>query len=181
MRKVLFCLTIFACASIAAVAQPRPTSTATTAADVKPAPASVAAKYEGGMFGYREKKEGTLRFDDTNKRIVFFDKTNREMISIPYDSLLVIQPTSTSSTSTAGNVISAAPVMGSGLGRLLKEKKRYIVLQFDDPDADVRGSVNFKIEGKEMLESLIHTLGTKAKLTQRGDAYYRPRPARTVI
>jgi len=102
------------------------------------------------------------------------------MISIPYASLLVIAPTDRSSTSTAGTVISNAPVLGAGLGRLLKDKKRYIVIQFDDPDANVRGVVNFRIENEEMRESVIYSLGTKAKLTQRGDSYYRPRSTRTI-
>jgi len=161
-------------------AQPRPSDTAANT-NIKAAPAIVAAKYEGGMFGYRDKKEGTLRFDDANKRFVFFDKDQREMFSIPYASLLVIAPTDRSSTSTAGTVISNAPVLGAGLGRLLKNKKRYIVIQFDDPDANVRGVVNFRIENKEMRESVIYSLGTKAKLTQRGDSYYRPRLTRTTI
>lgn len=133
------------------------------------------------MFGYREKKEGTLRFDDENKRFVFFDKANKETISIPYSSLLVVSPTSQRTTSTAGTVISNAPLPGAGLASLLKEKKRYLVIQFDDPDADVRGVVNFKIDGKDLLESVIYTLGTKAKLTQRGDSYYRPRTVKAII
>jgi len=161
-------------------AQPRPSDTAVNT-NIKAAPAIVAAKYEGGMFGYREKKEGTLRFDDENKRLVFFDKDQREMISIPYASLLVVSPTSRSSPSTAGTVISNAPLPGAGLARLIKEKKRYLVIQFDDPDANVRAVANFKIDGKDLLESVIHSLGTKAKLTQRGDSYYRPRPTRTTI
>jgi len=63
MKK--FLLLSVAVLSFAAIgfAQPRPSDTAPKT-NVKAAPAIVAAKYEGGMFGYREKKEGTLRFDD---------------------------------------------------------------------------------------------------------------------
>ena len=64
---------------------------------------------------------------------------------------------------------------------VMKEKRRYLVVQFDDPDADIKGAVNFKLDNKELLESVIQTLGTKAKLTQRGDAFYRPRTTKTDI
>ena len=40
-----------------------------------------------------------------------------------------------------------------------------------------KGIVNFKIESKELLDSVIVGLAEKAKLTQRGDAYYRKKPA----
>ena len=40
---------------------------------------------------------------------------------------------------------------------------------------DVKGLVNFKIADKELLDSVIQTLAEKAKLQQRGDAYYRPK------
>ncbi len=58
----------------------------------------------------------------------------------------------------------------------MKEKKQYLVLQFDDPDVDAKGTVNFKIETKELLESVVNTLGRKAKLSPRGDSFYKPRP-----
>jgi len=35
--------------------------------------------------------------------------------------------------------------------------------------------VNFKVDNKELLDSVIQTLGQKAQMQQRGDAYYRPR------
>jgi hypothetical protein len=47
-------------------------STSTT--QTKPAPKSVKAKYEGGVFGYTKTMEGTLTFDDQNNRLVFKDK-----------------------------------------------------------------------------------------------------------
>jgi hypothetical protein len=39
----------------------------------------------------------------------------------------------------------------------------------------VTGTVSFRIDDKDLLESVIFSLGNKAKLTQRGDSYYRPR------
>ncbi|HJS23054.1 MAG TPA: hypothetical protein VJ751_01705 [Pyrinomonadaceae bacterium] len=40
----------------------------------RPAPKSLKAKYEGGVFGYTKTMEGTLSFDDENNRLLFKDK-----------------------------------------------------------------------------------------------------------
>lgn len=180
MKKILFVAILAFSVSAIAFGQPRPIEKSANP-NTKPAPSSFAAKYEGGLFGFNEKTEGTLKFDDDNGRLVFFGKTQKEMFSIPFESLIVIYPTSESVTSTTGNVVRNIPLPGAGLAGLLKEKRRYLVLQFDDPDADVKGLVNFKIEDKELLDSVIQTLGSKAKMTQRGDAYYRPRAPKTAI
>lgn len=180
MKKILFAAILAFSVSAIAFGQPRPIEKSANP-NTKPAPSSFAAKYEGGLFGFNEKTEGTLKFDDDNGRLVFFGKTQKEMFSIPFESLIVIYPTSESVTSTTGNVVRNIPLPGAGLAGLLKEKRRYLVLQFDDPDADVKGLVNFKIEDKELLDSVIQTLGSKAKMTQRGDAYYRPRAPKTAI
>ena len=50
---------------------------------VKPAPKSVKAKYEGGVFGFRKTMDGTLTFDDENNRLLFKDKKPPKEISIP--------------------------------------------------------------------------------------------------
>jgi len=180
MKKILFAAMFVLSVSLFAFAQPRPIEKSANP-NTKPAPASFSAKYEGGLFGFTEKAEGTLKFDDENARLVFLGKTQKEMFSIPFESLLVIYPTSESVTSTTGNVVKNIPLPGAGLAGLIKEKRRYLVLQFDDPDADVKGMVNFKIENKELLDSVIQSLGTKAKMTQRGDAYYRPRTPKSSI
>ena len=65
---------------------------------------------------------------------------------------------------------------GAGLFSLLKEKRRFLVIQFEDAEVDILGTVNFRVEDKDKLEQLIHALGARGKLAQRGDAYYRPRP-----
>src|ERR671913_201873 len=57
------------------------------AAKVAPAPQTVKAKYEGGVFGYRKTMEGTLTFDDTNSRLVFKDKKPPKEIHIPYEAI----------------------------------------------------------------------------------------------
>ncbi len=180
MKKFLFTLLCVLSLSAIGWAQPRPIEKSANP-NTKPAPSSFAAKYEGGLFGFTEKTEGTLKFDDANNRLVFYGKTQKEMFSIAFDSLNVIYPNSDSVTSTTGNVVSHIPLPGAGLASLIKEKRRYLVLQFDDADADVKGLVNFKLENKELLDSVIQTLGTKAKLTQRGDAYYRPRTPKSSI
>ncbi|MGI8786752.1 MAG: hypothetical protein ACR2HG_03180 [Pyrinomonadaceae bacterium] len=179
MKKLIFALAfgLFACASFVS-AQPRPIDkTDTKSAAKKTAPASFEAKYEGGMFGYAEKETGTLKFDDANERLVFFGKEGKELFAMPYETLLLIYPQSQSVRSTTGTVVSAVPLPGAALAGLIREKRRYLVVHFDDPDVDAKGIVNFKLDNKELLDSVIDTLGEKAKLTQRGDAYYRPKAA----
>src|ERR1700692_1873066 len=51
------------------------------------APTTVKAKYEGGVFGYPNKKDGTLNFDDTNQRLVFRDAQGKELFPIPYKAV----------------------------------------------------------------------------------------------
>jgi len=183
MKKTLFtiCLTLFVY-SLTTSAQPRRAekkqdtkteqqkSVARTAA-----PNSFQAKYEGGMFGFSKSEEGSLKFEDANERIVFYGKDQKEKFSIPYKSLLVVLPQSRSVRSTTGTVVSAIPLPGAGLAGLLRSKRRYLVIQFNDPSVDVKGTVNFKLANKELLGSVIQTLGEKAQMTQRGDAYYRPK------
>src|SRR5215204_5551384 len=160
----------------AAFAQPRPVEASPKERAVFPAaPVSFEAKYEGGMFGYNEKEVGTLKFDDANNRLVFLGKDQKEKFQIPYKSVLVIYPQSKSVTSTTGNVVSHVPLPGASLAGLLREKRRYLVLHFNDPDVEAaQGVLNFKLENKELLDSVLQTLAGKARLTQRGDAYYRP-------
>lgn len=178
MKKILFLfvLSLFICAASVS-AQPRPvdkTSAPQSSTPKTPAPASFPANYEGGMFGYSEKEKGTLRFDDGNERIVFFGKDKKEKFSIPYKAMLVVYPQSNSVQSTTGKVVGVVPYAGI-LGQFIREKRRYLVVNFDDPDVKAQGIVNFKLANKELLDSVIYTLGEKAKLTQRGDAYYRPK------
>ncbi len=178
MKSII--LTIVATLAFSSIspAQPRPVDKPAAPAAVKPAPPSFSAKYEGGMFGYNTKETGVLKFDDDNQRLVFLGTDQKEKFGIPYKSLLVIYPESKSVTSTTGNVVRHIPLPGAGLAGLVKEKRRYLILQFDDPDVDAKGAINFKLENKELLDSVIHSLGQKAKMKQRGDAFYRPRVVR---
>jgi hypothetical protein len=176
MRFTLLVIAAFLALSATAFAQPRPSEQTTTTKAVKAAPSSVQAKYEGGMFGYGEKESGTLKFDDANSRLVFYGMDQKERFGIPYAAVLMIYPDQKSVTSTAGNVIKWVPLPGAGLAGLIKEKRRYLVLQYDDPDVDAKGTTSFKLDNKELLESVLYSLGTKANLKPRGEAYIRPRP-----
>ena len=142
-----------------------------------PAPATVKAKYEGGVVGYR-KSDGTLNFDDANSRLMFRDKTNRELFSIPYKAVVMAWPDTRSSTSTTGRVLASTVPYGLGLpGLLMKNKTRYLNIRYKDPDTGTEGAASFKIGDKDLLYSVLGTLGDKAELTQRGDAYIRPKQA----
>lgn len=137
------------------------------------APQSVQAKYEGGMLGYN-KAEGFISFDDVNRRLVFQDKQRREVFPISYEVMMAIWPDTKSQTSTAGRVIAGAVPYGLGLPALLvKNKTRYMVIQYLDPDTGTTGLTSFKLDSKEVLHSFIHSLGQRAQMLQRGDAYIR--------
>jgi len=177
-KLILITLVLFALASVS-FAQVRPVEKSTptpTTTTVKTAPNSFVAKYEGGMFGYSRKEEGTLKFDDESKRLVFFGKDGKEKFAIPYESMVVIYPSERKVQSGTGRAIGAVPILGAGLGgSLLKKKKHYLAIQFDDVDVNAQGTTNFLLDTGELLDSVVQTIGAKADLTKRGDAYYRPR------
>jgi hypothetical protein len=140
-----------------------------------PAPASVKAKYEGGVTGYMKKQTGTVNFDDAGARLVFKDKDAREYFSIPYKSFAAAWSDTHAVTSTAAKVVSAVPLYGIGLTSLLmpKNKQRFLVIQFDDPDTRMSGTTSFKMENKELVASVLSALAQKAELKPRGEAYIR--------
>lgn len=178
MKKLLFLFAVGLFASISAVvAQPRPVEKVSVRTIKRtPAPNSFVAKYEGGMIGFNSKEEGTLKFDDVNERLVFSGKDGKENFSLPYSAMLLISPSEKKVQSGTGRAVGAVPILGTGIvGGLMKKKKNYLVIQFRDQDVDVQGTANFLLDTTELLESVIQTLGEKAEMTQRGDAYYRPR------
>ena len=184
MKRIYFLtVALFVC-GVAVSAQPRPVevSSKSAAAPSNPAPASFEAKYEGGMFGFDEREVGMLKFDDENQRLVFFGKDQKEKFQIPYKSVLLIYPQSKSVTSMPGQVVQNIPLPGAALGGLMKEKRRFLVIHFSDPDVEAaRGLLNFKLDNKVLLDSVIQSLAGKANLTQRGDAYYRPKKIKNEI
>ncbi len=177
MKKLILLISVILGSFVFASAQPRivekkPENSQPAAI----APVTFKAKYEGGMFGFTKKEEGTLKFDDANFRLVFFDKDNKERFGIPYDALIVIYPNTESVQSTTGKVVQYVPYVGLA-GQFMKKKMRYLVTNFDDPDMDIKGTTSFRLETSELLESVIQTLGTKAEMQQRGDSYFRPKKA----
>jgi len=181
MRKTIFLSLALFTFSIAAFAQPRPVEKKTEKKTEQktvartPAPSSFAAKYEGGMFGFEDKQEGTLKFDDANERFVFFGKDQKEKFSIPYEAMVLVYTGTKSVRSGAGTAVSVIPLPGAGLAGLFREKRRYLVINFSDPNVEARGVANFKLENTQVREAVVHALGEKAKLTQRGNGYYRQR------
>src|SRR5260221_11368632 len=99
------------------------------------------------------------------------------MFSNPYSALLVIYPDSKVGVSKTGNVVSKMPLPGAGLAGLNNSTTKYVIINFNDPDIDAKGTANFKFDDKDKLQAFINTLGQKAKMKQRGDAYYKPKNA----
>jgi hypothetical protein len=159
-----------------AVTQSHPSATTSPTPTPPPAPATVKAKYEGGYTAYTKKQTGTINFDDGGQRLIFKDKDQREYFSVPYKSLSAIWGDTRAVTSNAARVVGAVPIYGIGLTSLLmpKNKQRYLVLQFQDPDTNAQGATSFKLEDKEILASVLHTLAEKAAMKPRGDGFIRP-------
>lgn len=165
--------------SIAAFAQrPRITDTSSTTGPstvaVAPAPQTVKAKYEGGVFGHNQTMNGTLSFDDTNRRLLFRNKENREVLFIPYDAVTSAFADTQKRRPAAATVASHIPYIGLPLG-FIKTKVRYLTLQYTDPDSRANGIASFKLENKQILASVLKTLAEKAEMTARGEIYIKKR------
>jgi hypothetical protein len=139
----------------------------------KPAPKTLKAKYEGGVFGYTKTMEGTLTFDDVNNRLLFKDKKPPKEISIPYESITSAFSDTQKRQPAAATVAGHVPSIYSLPARFIKTKVRYLTLQYNDPDSKVSGITSFKLENKEILESALVTLANKAGMTLRGDIYVK--------
>ena len=152
-------------------AEPEPAKTNAPA----PAPKTVKAKYEGGVFGYTKTMEGTLTFDDVNERLIFKDKKPPKEIHIPYASLTSAFADTQKRRPAAATVATHIPSIYALPAHFIKTKVRYLTLQYNDPDSKVSGITSFKLENKEMLESVLTTLAQKAGMTLRGDVYVKKR------
>ena len=141
------------------------------------APVTLKAKYEGGVSGYMKKQTGTLNFDDASQRLVFRNKEGREYLSLPYGSVASVWPDTKARRTTTGTVVTHIPLPygANMLGLLMREKQRYLVIQYDDPDTDMQGVTSFKLDNKQILASAVYTLAGKAELKQRGEGYVRDR------
>jgi hypothetical protein len=141
------------------------------------APKTVKAKYEGGVFGYTKTMEGTLTFDDENNRLLFKDKKPPKEISIPYEAITSAFSDTQKRRPTAATVATHIPSIYSLPAQFIKTKVRYLTLQYSDPDSKVTGITSFKLQNKELLESVLATLAEKAGMVQRGDIYVKQREA----
>jgi hypothetical protein len=142
------------------------------------APQTVKTKYEGGWFGYNKKIDGTITFDDANKRLLFRNKYQQEVFSIPYDSVAAAFADTKSKRPIAADVASRVSIYALP-AMLIKKKFRYLTLQYKDPDTSINGIASFKMENKEILSSVLYTLAQKAGLTQRGEVYVRRKETAT--
>ena len=141
----------------------------------KPAPKTVKAKYEGGVFGYTKTMEGTLTFDDENNRLLFKDKKPPKEIHIPYEAITSAFADTQKRQPRAATIASHIPVIYSLPAHFIKTKVRYLTLQYSDPDSRVNGITSFKLENREVLESVLASLAQKTGMSLRGDIYVKKR------
>lgn len=175
-QSMVALLIIGACGVTAVAQRPRAiTSDANQPAAVAPppAPSTVKAKYEGGVFGYPHKKTGTLTTDESNARLIFRDDQQKELFSIPFGSITGAYGDVHSVQPKAATVLSNVPTIFALPARLVKTKVRYLTLQYDDPDSKVAGATSFRLENQEILESVLYSVATKTGLTKRGQVYVR--------
>jgi hypothetical protein len=143
-----------------------------------PPPKVVKAKYMGGFAGYRKKQEGMLTFDDRNKRLVFRDKAEKEIISISYDAVMVAfadHETRRLVGNGTGQVLMAGVGIFGAPALLFKKKFEYLTIQFEDPESYLRGTTQFKLQNKDVIDSVAYALAQKAGLMQQGAIYTRRR------
>ena len=163
-------------AAIASAQRPLPTPSPANAASMpapSPAPASVKAKYEGGVFGHNKKMDGTVNFEDGNSRFVFRDEKGKEILFSPYKSITGAFADTHKVRPTAATVAQAIPY-GFPAG-FIKTKVRYLTVQYEDPDSHVSGVTSFRLDNKDILDSVLFTLANKSGLTARGEVFVRKR------
>jgi hypothetical protein len=169
-------LSLIACAALAQ--RPRTIAQDTAEASTSlpappPAPQTVKAKYEGGVFGYNKKMEGTLTFDDDNQRLLFRNDKQKEILFVPYNSLTGAFADTHSVQPAAATIASHIPSVYAIPAKFIKTKVRYLTLQYNDPDSKVAGVTSFKLENKDILDSVLNTLAGKAGLNRRGEVFVK--------
>ena len=180
MRLIFSLLLIGALLTGAFAQRPRTTEPQPAKANAPaPAPKTVKAKYEGGVFGYTKTMEGTLTFDDENSRLVFKDKKPPKEIHIPYEAITSAFADTQKRRPAAATVASHIPVIYALPAHFIKTKVRYLTLQYSDPDSQVNGITSFKLENKEVLNTVLVALAGKTGMTQRGDIFVKKRPEDT--
>jgi hypothetical protein len=137
-----------------------------------PAPETVTAKYEGGVFGYNKKMDGTISFDEANQRLVFRDSKKKEILFVPYNAITGAYGDTHAVQPAAASVASHIPYVGLPAS-LIKTKVRYLTVQYSDPDSNAAGVTSFRLENKDILDSVLNTLAGKAGLSKRGDVFVK--------
>ncbi len=135
---------------------------------------SFEVKYTGGIFGFSKSEHGTVAFDDINERLIFKGEDGKERFSIPYSTIQVVFPSQNKVQSGAGRAVGAVPIPGAGIaGMFMKKKKNYLIIRFEDTEVDAEGTINFLVDTEELLRNSIYTVGERAEMKPRGDAYIR--------
>ena len=155
------------------IADETPTDASKAAPTPAPAPQTMVAKYEGGVFGHSKTMEGTLSFDDTNQRLLFRNKQQKEVLFIPYNAIVSAFADTQKRQPSAATVGQHIPIPFFNPIGLIKTKVRYLTLQFSDPDTNMSGITSFRLANKELLDSVVFAVANKAGLTGRGDIYVR--------
>lgn len=179
--RLIGTVSLIAMMGLAASAQ-RPRTTSPDPASVdpsKPAPApqTMKAKYEGGVFGYNKKRSGTLSFDDTNRRLLFRTKEQKALLFIPYDAVTSAFADTQSRQPAAATVAGQIPLIYALPAYFIKTKVQYLTIQYSDPDSKVAGITSFKLENKALVLSALAALADKAALSPRGEIYVKKRDA----
>jgi hypothetical protein len=149
-----------------------PTARDASKATPAPAPQTMKAKYEGGVFGYNKTMEGTLSFDDTNERLLFRNNKQKEVFFIPYNAVASAFADTQKRRPAAATVAQHIPYIGFPIG-FIKTKVRYLTLQYSDPDTNVSGVTSFRLANKDLVDSVVYALANKSGLTARGEIYVR--------
>jgi len=64
------------------------------------------------------------------------------------------------------------PLYGIPAG-FIKTKVRYLTIQYNDPDSKASGVTSFRLDNKDLLDSVLNTLANKAGLTKRGEVFVK--------
>jgi hypothetical protein len=150
--------------------------------------APINVRYEGGVFGFSESLNGTLKFDDEGQQIVFRDRSSRKSFTIPYDAVMTAYgEMKKRAPKDARGVLSDSfgmlmiPYVGpylyaaQTLKETIKKKRQFVVFQFRDPLTNAFTTTYFKLHNKQDIDPLLDRLAEKAGMTRRGDACLRLR------
>ena len=167
---------VLATATLAPAQRPRTVTTdpsSSTAPAPSPAPTTFKAKYEGGVFGYNHKMNGTLTFDDANNRLLFRDEKQTEVLSFPYHAVTAAYGDTHSVQPRSATVASSVPSIYALPAHFIKTKVQYLTIQYNDPDSNASGITSFKVANKDLLASVLSTLADKAGMIQRGAIFVK--------